>query len=443
MATMRLIPSTYYLSNSSYLSVSDADNMYNNTDNETYATVTNSRTSTTSYYIYVRGFNFDDIPESATVNSFTIKLKARESGVSTSSSYRPYLATGTSTLTGTFNTISTTATTLTCSDVSIDWDTLKGYGSNFGIRINCRRSSRNTTSYMYIYGAEILVDYTLPTPHTITTSGVGCTVTPDGTTTVYEGDTFRVDVTADTPNLVATDNGVDVTSKLKETPAVATVLAVPASYTTNGSISGTYYQNAVGKGSDTDATTGNSYCGSYGGTAYVEYSFDLSAVPTGATISSVTCSAKGHCESTSSTYEVSKVQLYSGDTAKGDEASFTSTTDTVVEVGSGSAWTRDELDSLVLRYTLGYYGGNMSGATVTVAYEIESSGYNYYYTISNVAEDHTIVISAGSGESAVYLKIDGAWKKATKAYKKENGTWAEFEYAYDESRKLVYRGRVG
>ena len=64
MATIRLVPSTYYLSNSSYLSVSNAGNMYNNTDNESYATVTNSRTSTTSYYIYLRGFNFSSIAQS-------------------------------------------------------------------------------------------------------------------------------------------------------------------------------------------------------------------------------------------------------------------------------------------------------------------------------------------------------------------------------------------
>ena len=53
MATLRLIPSTYAVSNSSYLSVSNASNMYNNTDNtSSYATVTNSRQSTTSYYLY-------------------------------------------------------------------------------------------------------------------------------------------------------------------------------------------------------------------------------------------------------------------------------------------------------------------------------------------------------------------------------------------------------
>ena len=74
MATIRLIPSAYSLSNTSYLSVSNASNMYDNTDSTTYATVTNSRTSTTSYYIYLKGFNFDDIPSNATVNSFTVKL---------------------------------------------------------------------------------------------------------------------------------------------------------------------------------------------------------------------------------------------------------------------------------------------------------------------------------------------------------------------------------
>lgn len=79
MASIRLTPSSYYLSSSSYLSVSSAANMYDDTDSTSYATVTNSRSSTTSYYIYLRGFNFGDIPEGAIINSFTVKLKARES----------------------------------------------------------------------------------------------------------------------------------------------------------------------------------------------------------------------------------------------------------------------------------------------------------------------------------------------------------------------------
>jgi hypothetical protein len=98
MATIRLVPSTYSLSNSTYLSVSDANNMYHNTDNTTYATVTNSRASTTSYYIYVKGFNFDDVDDDWIINSITIKVKGYESGVSTSTSYAPRLYNGTSSI---------------------------------------------------------------------------------------------------------------------------------------------------------------------------------------------------------------------------------------------------------------------------------------------------------------------------------------------------------
>ena len=80
MATIKLVPSTYYLSNSNYLSVSNASNMYDDTDSTNYATVTNSRTSTSSYYIYIRGFNFDDVPSNAIVSDFTIRIKCNYSG---------------------------------------------------------------------------------------------------------------------------------------------------------------------------------------------------------------------------------------------------------------------------------------------------------------------------------------------------------------------------
>ena len=101
--------------------------MYSNTDDDSYATITNSRTSTTSYYIYLRGFNFDAIPDGAIINSFTIKLKARESGVSTSTSYKPYLANGTSAINGSCDVITTTVGTKTFTGVSADWETIKGY----------------------------------------------------------------------------------------------------------------------------------------------------------------------------------------------------------------------------------------------------------------------------------------------------------------------------
>ena len=73
MATIRLIPSAYAVSSTSYLSVSNASNMYHNTDNTTYATITNTYASTSSRYLYLRGFNFSDIPSNAIINSFTVK----------------------------------------------------------------------------------------------------------------------------------------------------------------------------------------------------------------------------------------------------------------------------------------------------------------------------------------------------------------------------------
>jgi len=102
MAVMRLTPSAYAVSNSTYLSVADASNMYNNTDNtSSHATVTNSRQSTTSYMIYLRGFNFTSLPTGAEISSFTVKLRAYESGLNTGTSYAPRLCNGTSALANT------------------------------------------------------------------------------------------------------------------------------------------------------------------------------------------------------------------------------------------------------------------------------------------------------------------------------------------------------
>ena len=196
MATIRLIPSTYSLSKTEYLSVSNASNMYNNTDNTTYATVTNSKAKTSSYYIYLKGFNFDDIPSNATINSFTVKLKAYEKGVNTSSSYAPKLVNNTTTITSSCSAITTSAQTLTFTGVTADWNTIVGYGSNFGICINCRRANKNTTSYVYIYGAEILVDYTVPIYHNVSvTQSTGGTISLSQSGQVLEGTTITVTAT--------------------------------------------------------------------------------------------------------------------------------------------------------------------------------------------------------------------------------------------------------
>lgn len=163
MATKKLIPSTYYVS-SSYLTVADEQNMYHDVSNTTYATVTNTNASTSYFYFYLRGFNLSEIPANAEVDSFTVRIRGRASGAYNASMYLAYGTTTVSNATATQLPNSSTLATRTFANGSLTWSQIVGYGSDFGIRINCRRNAKNTTAWWRIYGAEIEVDYTIPTP---------------------------------------------------------------------------------------------------------------------------------------------------------------------------------------------------------------------------------------------------------------------------------------
>ena len=166
MATARLVPSAYSTSGSA--SVSDASNMYTNTDSDTYATLTASAKDTGTYYVYIKGFNFGSIPSGATVSSFTVKIKGYESRNSTGSSYAPCLVNGTSTISGATasDSFHSSIDTLTISTGSMSWSTLSGYGSNLGVRVPIKRSNKNQQAYVYVYGVEIEVTYTEPVVET-------------------------------------------------------------------------------------------------------------------------------------------------------------------------------------------------------------------------------------------------------------------------------------
>lgn len=432
MPTIKLVPSTYYLSNSSYLSVSNADAMYDDTDSTDYATVTNSRNQTSSYYIYLRGFNFEDIPSAAVVSDFTIRLKARESGVSTSSSYKPYLAHGTSAINGSCDVITTTAAVHEFSGLSADWADIVGYGSDFGIRINCRRSSRNTTGYVYIYGAEIEVTYTVPDPRTITATLTGDgTISPSGTTTAYDGDEFEMTITpADTSeNVTVTKDGVDVTNQLVSHGAGSSSTITAESATTSGVQSGSSYaQYAVGYTAESpnyNAEDSNMYASS-SSTGYAEYSFDFSGIPSGATIEEIEVRCQGHRESsTIDSTHVSQCVLYQGSTAISEEVDFPSTSSSMITITPTDMPTRSELDNVTLRHYVGYYGGLVEGISFVVTYSTGSGidHYTYTYTVSG---DATIAVTIGSAAQPVlYLKVNGSVVQVAKAWMKVNGTLVE------------------
>lgn len=448
MATMRLVPSTYYLSNSTYLSVSNAANMYNNTDNETYATVTNSRSSTSSYYIYLRGFNFEDIPENAIINDVRILLKARESGVTTSTSYRPILASGTSTYSNAYCTaISTTAAVHEFSFTQ-DFDTFVNAGSNFGIRINCRRASSGTTAHMYIYGAEIEVDYTIPVPATVTStlSGNG-TIVPSGATSTYEDAEYTLTITPTdkTEAVTVTNNGVDVTSQLVAHGSESTLTFTADDVTTSGIQSGSSYaQYAIGHTAESPySSTSNMYASS-GSTGYAAYSFDFSNIPSNATIENIEVRCHGHRESStiSSTY-VSQCVLYNGSTAASEEVDFPSTSSSIITLTPTTMPTRSQLDNYTVRHYVGYYGGLVTGISFEVTYSTGSGLDHYTYTYT-VTGDATIAVTIGSsgGDTQIYIKENGSWVTYSALYQKVNGSWvlvSDPDTVLDTSAQYVWK----
>lgn len=215
MPIYRLIPSSY-TTGSTTVSVSNASNMYANTDSDNYATITHTSANTNSIYLYLNGFNFSSVPSSASVESFSVKLKARSTGVSTSSNYRPVLVNGTTTIGGSAETAivsGTTPTTITFSGVG-SWSTIKSYGNNFGIRINNRRSNRNTQGYVYVYGAEIEVFVPEYFNISITNTSTA-TTNPSTTQSVKEGTDYTITFNTDSiASITVKDNNVTVDSSI-------------------------------------------------------------------------------------------------------------------------------------------------------------------------------------------------------------------------------------
>lgn len=427
MATTKLIPSTYYLTSTSYLSVSDAANMYTDCDSTTHATVTNSRTSTTSYYIYLRGFNFDAIPAAAVVTGFTIRLKGNYSG---GYSQNMYLYNGTSASVGSASSLSSTVATHEFS-CSATWEDLVEMGDDFGIRINCRRSSRNTTSYIYIYGAEIEVTYTVPDPATVTSTLTGNGyISPSGAYSTYDGEEYTLTITPTdkSKTVTATQDGVDITGQLVAHGAGSTVTATPESYDTYDIQSGSSYAGyCVGYSAENPSSSGTSSNMYASDTGYAEYTFDFSGIPSGATIVSIEVRCYGHRESsTIDSSHVSQVQIMHGETALSEAVDFPYTSNSLITVTPDTLPTRSQLDSVTVRHNVGYYGGLVLGITFEVVYYTGSGidHYTYTYTVSGNSTI-AVVIDGAADTDKLFVKEGGAWKEVQKAYRKVNGTWTE------------------
>ena len=406
MATIRLVPSTTAVSNVSYAAIADANNMYTNTDSTTYGTFTHNRASTNNtYYGYIRGFNFDAVPDEAIITGFTIKIKASATGhtTSTSSSYYMSLVNNTTQIGSTTASgrLSTTITTFTFGKGSLDWGTIKTYGSNFGIRIPMKRASSNIADVIDVYGAEIEVTYTLPITHTVTTSlnGNG-TIVPSGTETYYEDDEYNLVITpanaSDT--VTATNNGSAITltqhtgGESTESNVLGTYHLVSGGFNSGAS----WFEGRVGHGYDTTSTTTTNYYSSSSSIqAVFQYDVSFNDVPSNATIKNLYMKANAHAESTSNANEYMCVQLKSGETALSTQYNFKNagTSNTTQTINATTLPTAAQLADLVVECTLGYYGGALNGVTVYLEYEVSGVYYTYSTTVSG---DMTIAVTIGN-----------------------------------------------
>ena len=432
MATIKLVASTYSVSNTT-VTVSSADNMYTNVDSTTYSTITHTTSGTTSYYCYIKGFNFGDVPSNAVVSSVVIRIKGRESGLSTSTSYAPRLYNNTSTITGASTATTNFGTSSSGTTITVPytgtWDTLKGYGANLGIRVTIKRSSRNTQGYLYVYGAEIEVTYTIPVYYDISASGDG-TLNPSGTTSVLQGDSYSLKITG-ISNPTVRDNNVDVTSQVTQTTNVTDV-AIPTTNTNSGWYSVENITNAYDDADSTNYASFELAGNSATGTVYLTLS-NL-GIPSSATIVSVSAKATvQYNRNGSSSGFSSSVQMYSGNTAKGSATSWvangnTDVAKTTLTLSAGS-WTASEIANarLYLTATNSAYSTRRYIYIYGVSFEVtyESDGITYIYTISNVTGNHTIVVTAGAVTNKIYFKNNGSWVTATKVYKKVNGSWVQ------------------
>jgi len=404
---------------------------YNNTSNTSFARWTLS--TNTAGYIYYTFDTSDILPSSATITSVTAKARCYVNNTTRVTNTVCQLYSGTTAKGSNATFASTSNTNIVTLSPGNSWalsdlDDLR-------IRIGATGSSSTSSKYVYFAGAEVVINYTVPTYDITINNSSSATVTASNSSPEAGED---VAIVANTiSGLTITDNSVDVTSQFV-TGVGGTVSSYPTSYQTGGSINGTNYQSTIGKGSDTANRTGNDYFSTTqggSGSTWIDYYFDFSSIPTGATINSVTVTVKGHCEDASQSREIANVQLYSGTTAKGTSVDFTSTTDSVKTMSPGT-WTQAELQDAKMRFTIGVYGGLISGATWTVVYEVEG----YIYTISNVSSNHTISVTSGGVTQTIYFKNNGSWVAATAVYKKVSGSWvlqSNLTNVFDSSTNYV------
>ena len=170
-----------------------------------------------------------------------------------------------------------------------------------------------------------------------------------------------------------------------------TVEAVPSGYdSANSSYSSVSSSYPISNGYAGSDSTSYAYITCRTGSraeSHISYTFSVD-IPSGATITSVTCQAKSRVSSTSY-ISTAVMQLYAGSSAKGSTTDYRSTSASVRSINGGSSWTVAEAESIELRLTATRGTSNTSraayirfyGADLTIEYSI--NGTEYEVTVTN------------------------------------------------------------
>ena len=443
--TIRLVPSTYQIT-ATGSTVNNINNAYTDTDSTTYASFNHGQATTGNRYIYLRGFNLSAVPSNAIVDSFVVKIKGKTDSNASTAQTGPRLCNGSTGIGAVASTKFTTSiTTITCGNGSVTWSDILSYGANFGIQTGFARKTKNTATTLQIYGAEIEVNYYLDIRYNVSiTNNTSITTVPSTTQSLYEGE--DIDVVLYTNSIVdlnITDNNVDISNDLVYVPAGSDSLnLVPNAllFSTEPVADEDHAKNDV---NNTTWAAMDAYPN-----GYMEWGFDIPALPNSATIDSISCEVRAFRHSTATAF----AQLYCGSTPKGNPSDIESQSGgTILNIDCGT-WTADEVNDLRLHLertdsNSGTKRMNIYGANLMITYTIPDD--TYIYSITNIQEAHNIVIDSTVhdyeiGSGAWWVKIDNGaksndpWKKICRAYYKQNGTWKSVSFMYRKTGDMWY-----
>lgn len=198
-------------------------------------------------------------------------------------------------------------------------------------------------------------------------------------------------------------------SRVVNINSAATVNIASFSGITSNASTGSTYPPTNGINSSANTSSYAIFSATSTSSGYAYYLFNSISVPSNATITSVSCVARGR--TSASNTGTSSFQLFAGSTAKGSQTTFTTTTVSAFTLTTGS-WTAQEINNgVALRIGTrrannnNAYSTRFYGATLTVNYTLQTTAY----TIASTSNTDSATTSPATqevygGESAtVYI----------------------------------------